>query len=119
MLGHASAHAVYKFVIESREKCRPVAVVHLVGWNAEIQIGSLCSDETSTFERYAKVMFTKKDDIGFESFATKSLKDDTTELISLPEDDCDELVHILTRNSLFIPPQLRTISGLTRSLLQM
>ncbi|KAJ1666008.1 hypothetical protein EV178_002703 [Coemansia sp. RSA 1646] len=119
MLSHASAHAVYKFVVESREACTPVAIVHLVGWNAEIQAGSSHAGGMDAFEKCAKVLFTKAGDGEFQSRANKSLEDDTTELLSLLEDDCNKLVLLLTQNSRFIPPQLRAMAGLTRSFLQM
>ncbi|KAJ1800789.1 hypothetical protein LPJ59_000827 [Coemansia sp. RSA 2399] len=119
MLSHASAHAVYKFVVESRDACNPVAIVHLAGWNAEIQARSSCAGEVGVFEKCAKVLFMTADDAEFRSRAKKALEDDTTELLSFLEDDCTKLVQVLKQNSLFIPPQLRAMAGLTRSFLQL
>ncbi|KAJ2092575.1 hypothetical protein IW138_001013 [Coemansia sp. RSA 986] len=101
----------------------PTHEVHLAeksqGWNAEIQAGSSHAGGMDAFEKCAKVLFTKAGDGEFQSRANKSLEDDTTELLSLLEDDCNKLVLLLTQNSRFIPPQLRAMAGLTRSFLQM
>ncbi|KAJ1993120.1 hypothetical protein EDC05_002378 [Coemansia umbellata] len=89
------------------------------GWNTELRAGSYNTKSMQKFERCAKVLFIKAGDAGFDSRAGQSLQDDTSELVSILDDDCIGLIQILTLNSHFIPDQLRTMSGMTRSFLQL
>ncbi|PIA15297.1 hypothetical protein COEREDRAFT_9442 [Coemansia reversa NRRL 1564] len=123
ILSHASAHAVYKYVIEGRKSCKPAILIHLVGWNAEllaspIQSANLENDQKEpAFEKCIKVLFLKTEDKEFEEQAMQWLDDDATELLSLLDSDCGKLIELLTENSLRIPSHLRTMLGMSRSFL--
>ncbi|KAJ1891757.1 hypothetical protein LPJ66_006734 [Kickxella alabastrina] len=121
-LGHSGAHAVYKFVVEGRKSCKPAMLIHVVGWNAELQAASgtdYSVADISLFSRCVKVLYTKFGDSNFGDMASQWLADDAAELISLLDKDCISLVEILDRNMLLIPPQLRTMSNMKRSFLHM
>ncbi|KAJ1734392.1 hypothetical protein LPJ61_001087 [Coemansia biformis] len=121
LLSHAGAHAVYKYVLEGRVSCRPAALVHLVGWNAEIMASSMAATGgphgAPAFERCVKVLFLGPRDAGFESMSKQWLDDEAVELVSLLDEDCALLLELLEANSRRVPPQLRTMSGMTRSFL--
>ncbi|KAJ2711112.1 hypothetical protein H4R19_003407 [Coemansia spiralis] len=127
LLGHAGAHAIYKFVIEGRVSCQPAVLVHLVGWNADILASPApggadvdCAAEASgalAFERCAKVLFLGPDDKDFDAMSRQWLAGDATELVSLLDEDCTRLLELLAANSQRIPPQQRAMAGMTRSFL--
>ncbi|KAJ1897289.1 E3 ubiquitin-protein ligase E3D [Kickxella alabastrina] len=121
-LGHSGAHAVYKFVVEGRKSCKPAMLIHVVGWNAELQAASgtdYSVADISSFSRCVKVLYTKFGDSNFDDMASQWLADDAAELISLLDEDCISLVEILDRNMLLIPPQLRAMPNMKRSFLHM
>ncbi|KAJ2637421.1 hypothetical protein GGF40_002366 [Coemansia sp. RSA 1286] len=166
VLGHVSAHAVYKFVIEERQSCKPVALIHVVGWNSELHALRLLeksvskpetttktttlsehSDGTTTgsastatqttttktvtttytslmsykkpFCKYVKVLFVKAGDDAFDKMSSEWISSDSTELISLLEEDCRTLFKELDLHSTLLPPQLRTMGEMKRSFLRM
>ncbi|KAJ1863506.1 hypothetical protein LPJ57_006257, partial [Coemansia sp. RSA 486] len=166
VLGHVSAHAVYKFVIEERQSCKPVALIHVVGWNSELHALRLLeksvskpettaktttlsdhSDGTTTasastatqatttktvtttctslmsykkpFSKYVKVLFVKAGDDAFDKMSSEWISSDSTELISLLEEDCRTLFKELDLHSTLLPPQLRTMGEMKRSFLRM
>ncbi|KAJ2123944.1 hypothetical protein IW147_002206 [Coemansia sp. RSA 720] len=121
ILSHAGAHAVYKYVIEGRQSCKPAVLIHLVGWNAELlaSVPSNAEDKNYEFEKCIKVLFMKPEDAGFDLQAKQWLDCDTVELISLLDDDCAGLLQLLTTNSQRIPPQLRSMANMTRSFLSL
>ncbi|KAJ2853982.1 E3 ubiquitin-protein ligase E3D [Coemansia erecta] len=132
LLGHISAHAVYKFVVEERQSCRPVALIHVVGWNAELHASRLISESASKaknltslssdkkpFSKYVKVLFAITGDSTFDSMAKEWLSTDSTELVSLLEEDCKALARELDLHSSLLPPQLRMIGNMKRSFLRM
>ncbi|KAJ2769497.1 hypothetical protein IWQ57_003080 [Coemansia nantahalensis] len=122
LLSHAGAHAIYKFVIEGRVSCQPAALVHLVGWNADI-LASPAPDSTAdasatpVFERCAKVLFLGPGDKDFDAVSKQWLAGDAAELVAFLDEDCACLLELLAANSRRIPPQLRTMAGMTRSFL--
>ncbi|KAJ2098596.1 E3 ubiquitin-protein ligase E3D [Coemansia sp. S100] len=123
ILSHVSAHAVYRFVVEGRKACRPVALINVVGWNAEIRARAVSSAQPDNLPdisgRYIKILFTQKDSSTFDTQASQWLDDNATELISLLDADADSLLRILAENSRLLPPPLRGMSNMTRSFLQM
>ncbi|KAJ2263713.1 hypothetical protein GGI01_000518 [Coemansia sp. RSA 376] len=123
ILSHVGAHAVYRFVVEGRKACRPVALINVVGWNAEIRARAVSSAQPDnlpdTSGRYIKILFTQKDSSAFDTQASQWLDDNATELISLLDADADSLLRILAENSRLLPPPLRGMSNMTRSFLQM
>ncbi|KAJ2890625.1 hypothetical protein GGI21_006109, partial [Coemansia aciculifera] len=123
ILSHVGAHAVYKFVVEGRKSCQPVALIHVVGWNAEIQARAAASTPTSEVasisKRCIKVLFTQAGANTFDSQAKQWLDDSATELISLFDADADDLLCILSENARLLPPPLRGMANMTRSFLRM
>ncbi|KAJ2782574.1 hypothetical protein H4R18_002203 [Coemansia javaensis] len=122
LLSHAGAHAVYKYVVEGRVSCKPAVLVHLVGWNADIMAAPaggrpVADSEGPAFVRCAKVLFARPGDRGFDALAAEWLDSEAAEVVPLFDEDCARLVELLAANSLRIPPQLRAMSGLTRSFL--
>ncbi|KAJ2453223.1 Phosphatidylinositol 3,5-bisphosphate-binding protein [Coemansia sp. RSA 2336] len=116
ILSHAGAHAVYKYVIEGKRSCKPVLLIHLVGWNADILTLQNFKD-TPVFERHIKVLFLADSDSGFSERAKQWLEDDAVEVFSLLDDDCTSLSRQLTENSLQIPSPVRTMGNMSRSFL--
>ncbi|KAJ2416834.1 hypothetical protein GGI10_000657 [Coemansia sp. RSA 2530] len=123
ILSHVGAHAVYRFVVEGRKACRPVVLINVVGWNAEIQARAMSSTQTDSLPdisgRCLKILFTQRDTDTFDSQAKQWLDDSATELISLLDADADSLLRILVENSRLLPPPLRGMANMTRSFLQM
>ncbi|KAJ2380682.1 hypothetical protein H4S02_006563 [Coemansia sp. RSA 2611] len=123
ILSHVGAHAVYRFVVEGRKACRPVVLINVVGWNAEIQARAISSTQTDSLPdisgRCLKILFTQRDTDTFDSQAKQWLDDSATELISLLDADADSLLRILVENSRLLPPPLRGMANMTRSFLQM
>ncbi|KAJ2061481.1 E3 ubiquitin-protein ligase E3D [Coemansia sp. S146] len=123
ILSHVGAHAVYRFVIEGRKACQPVALINVVGWNAEIRARAMSSAQPDNLPyisgRYIKILFTQKDSSTFDTQASQWLDDNATELISLLDDDADNLLRILAENAQLLPPPLRGMANMTRSFLHM
>lgn len=118
ILAHAGAHAVYKFVIEGRNSCKPKLLVQIVGWNTDI-VASV-GQTNPPFSRYVKVLY--QSDINDGTFANNAeiwLNDNATELVSLLDDDCADILQLLQENTLLIPEPLRKMNKMTRSLLHM
>ncbi|KAJ2816167.1 Origin recognition complex subunit 3, partial [Coemansia sp. 'formosensis'] len=97
ILSHVGAHAVYRFVIEGRKSGQPVALINVVGWNAEIRARAMSSTLADNLPdisgRCIKILFTHKKASTFDTQARQWLEDNATELISLLDADADSLLH--------------------------
>ncbi|KAJ2743095.1 E3 ubiquitin-protein ligase E3D [Coemansia sp. BCRC 34301] len=118
ILSHAGAHAVYRFVVEGRKSCQPVALIHVVGWNVEIQARAATSAHADIAGRCIKVLFTQAGTSAFDSQAKQWLDDSATELISLFDADADKLLCVLSKNAQLLPPPLRGMANMTRTFLE-
>ncbi|KAJ2723546.1 hypothetical protein GGI07_002584 [Coemansia sp. Benny D115] len=121
ILGHAGAHAVYKFAIEGRKQCKPVVLIHVVGWNARLWASkqTTYSGNMPGFARCVKVMYMRTGDKDFDNTAKLWLEDDAAELVSLLDDDCDRIISVLQSNHSLIPTPLQTMGNMKRSFLSM
>ncbi|KAJ2473320.1 hypothetical protein GGI02_000943 [Coemansia sp. RSA 2322] len=117
ILNHVGAHAIYRFVVEGRKSCKPVALIHVVGWNAEIKARAATGSHAVLSSRCIKVLYTQEGVGGFEAQAKQWLEDSSAEIISLLDADAASLLCILADNARLLPSQLRGMANMTRSFL--
>ncbi|KAJ1959853.1 hypothetical protein GGI12_004118, partial [Dipsacomyces acuminosporus] len=65
LVDHAAAHAIYKFIVEDRKSCKPMALVHLVGWNAEVVAHEAASSNKPVSGKCIKVMYMSAESSSF------------------------------------------------------
>ncbi|KAI8325014.1 hypothetical protein GQ54DRAFT_308805 [Martensiomyces pterosporus] len=73
VVDHAAAHAIYKFIVEDRRLCKPVLLVHLVGWNAEIIAHAPAARSKPVSGRCIKVLYAEAGGSTFDTMAKHTL----------------------------------------------